>query len=76
MKVEFEVEDSVYEFMTRAMLEQHGITLEVFLAQFLTHCVAYTAVDPEKAMELGAVVMSSEEMKSIWARITRRKEDA
>lgn len=76
MKVEFEVDDSVYASMATMMLEQHGIKLEEFLARYLTQCVAFAAVDPEKATEIGENVMLVEGLKPLWDRITRKPSDA
>ncbi len=76
MKVEFEVDDSVYEFMSASMLEEYGITLEEFLARYVTQCVAIAAVDPEKAIEIGENVKAVEGFQPLWDRITRRTEDA
>jgi len=75
MKVEIEVEDSVYQVMTTMMLEDHGITLEEFLASYLTQCVAIAAADPEQAEQIGGNVMAIEGMKPLWDRITRKPSD-
>jgi len=75
MKIEFEVEDSVYETFTAFLDEEHGITVEQFLVNFLTQTVAMAAANPEMGIALSEKAMEVPGAEAWGARITRKPSD-
>ena len=75
MKIEIEVEDSVYETMTSYLDEEHGITLEQFLVNYLTQTVALAMANPEMAIELGEKLKEVPGGEAWGARLTRKPSD-
>jgi len=71
-KVEFEVEDSVYETMASWLEKEHGITLAQFLVNYLTHAVAMAAANPEISVALYEKIKDVPGGEAFAARLTRK----
>jgi len=76
MKIEIEVEDSVYETAASALGETYGITVEQFLANYLTQAIAMIATTPEVAEAFYERIMECPAGDAFMARITRKTSDA
>jgi len=76
MKIEIEVEDSVYETAASAVGETYGITLEQFLANYLTQAIAMIATTPEVAGAFYERIMEVPGGEAFLDRVTRKPSDA